>query len=53
MRSSYAMMVANVTPPLEEEVAEVDGAEEARGVTVSVYATSIEAGPHSVIQSLL
>ena len=37
MRSSCAMMVASVTPPLEEERAEVDGAEEARGVAVLVH----------------
>ena len=30
-------MVASVTPPLEEEGAKVDGAEEARGVAVSVH----------------
>ena len=30
-------MVASVTPPLEEEGAEVDGAEEVGGVAVSVH----------------
>ena len=37
MRSSCAMMVANVTPPLKKKGAEVDGAEEARGVAISVH----------------
>ena len=37
MHSSYAMMTSSVTPPVEEkEEAEVDGAEWARGVAVSV-----------------
>ena len=35
MHTSYAMMASRVTPPAEEG-AEVDGAEEARGVTVSI-----------------
>ena len=37
MRSSCAMMVTSVTLPLEEEGAEVDGAEEAKGVAILVY----------------
>ena len=37
MRSSCAMMVTSITPPLKEERAEVDGAEEARGVAISVH----------------
>ena len=36
MRTSYAMMASRVTPPAEEG-AEVDGEEEAGGVTVSVH----------------
>ena len=36
MRISFAMMTSRVTPPVEEG-AEVDGAEEAGGVAVSVY----------------
>ena len=31
------MMASRVTTPVEEEGAEVDGAEEARGVVVSVW----------------
>ena len=37
MRTSYAMMALRVNPPVEDEGAEVDGAEEARGVVVSVW----------------
>ena len=36
MRSSCAMTASNVTPPLKEEGAEVDGMEGARGVIVLV-----------------
>ena len=36
MRTSYAMMTSRVTPPAEEEGAEVGVVEEAGGVTVSV-----------------
>ena len=36
MRISYAMMALRVTPPAEEEGAEVDGVEEAGGVAISV-----------------
>ena len=31
------MMASRVTPPAEEEGAEVDGAEEAGGATIPVY----------------
>ena len=37
MHISCAMMALKVTPLAEEEGAEVDGAEEARGVAVSVH----------------
>ena len=37
MHTSYAMMASRVTPLVEEEGAEVDGVEEARGVIVSVH----------------
>ena len=36
MRTSYVMMASRVTPPAEDEGAEVDGAKEAGGVVVSV-----------------
>ena len=36
MHTSYAMMALNVTPPTEDEVAEVDREVEARGVVVFV-----------------
>ena len=36
MRTSCAMMALRVTPPTKDEGAEVDGAEEARGVAVSI-----------------
>ena len=36
MHTSCAMMSLRVTPPTEDEGAEVDGAVEARGVAVSV-----------------
>ena len=36
MRTSCATMASRVTPPTEEEGAEVDGAEEAGGVTILV-----------------
>ena len=34
MRTSYAMMSSTVTPPVEEEGANVDGAVEAGGIAV-------------------
>ena len=37
MHSSCTMTTSSVTPPLEEEGAEVDGMEGARGVAVSVH----------------
>ena len=37
MRISYAMMALRVTPPAEEEGAEVDGVEEAGGVAILVH----------------
>ena len=37
MRTSYAMMASSVTPPVEDEGAEVEGAVEVRGVAVSVW----------------
>ena len=36
MCTSYAIMASSVTPPVEDEEAEVDGAVEAGGVVVSV-----------------
>ena len=36
MCTSYAMMALRVTLPVEEEGAKIDGAEEARGVAVSI-----------------
>ena len=36
MRSSCAMMALRVTPPVEEQGAEVDGVEEAKGVAILV-----------------
>ena len=36
MHKSCVMMASSVTPPVEEEGAEVDGVVEARGVVVSV-----------------
>ena len=36
MRISCAMIASRVTPPIKEQGTEVDGAEEARGVVVSV-----------------
>ena len=36
MRTSCAIMASNVTPPAEDEGAEVDGVVEVGGVTVSV-----------------
>ena len=36
MRTSYAMMALSVTPPTEEEGAEVDRAVEFRGATIYV-----------------
>ena len=36
MHLSCAMMASRVTPPAEEEGAEVDGVERAGGVTVSI-----------------
>ena len=38
------MVVASVTPPLEEEGVEVDGAEKAKGVTVSVQPLWLKLG---------
>ena len=37
MRTSYAMMALRVTTLAEEEGAEMDGAEEARGAAILVY----------------
>ena len=36
MRTSCAMMASRVTPPAEDKGVEVEGVEEARGVTISV-----------------
>ena len=36
MCTSYAMMAFRVIPPIEDEEAEVDGAEEAGGAVVSI-----------------
>ena len=36
MRTSCAMMASSVTPPVEDEAAEVDGAVEFGGAAVSV-----------------
>ena len=36
MRTTCAIMDSRVTPPVEDEGAEVDGAIEARGVTISI-----------------
>ena len=36
MRSSCAMMALRVTPPVEEQGAEMDGVEEAKGVAILV-----------------
>ena len=36
MRTSYAMMASSVTPPIEDEGAEVDGVVEDGGVVVCV-----------------
>ena len=36
MHTSYAMMASSVTPPTKDEEAEVEGAVEAGGVTISV-----------------
>ena len=43
MCTSYAMMASSVTPPVEEEGVEVDGAVEAGGVAVSVQVASSKA----------
>ena len=37
MRISYAMMALSVTPPIEDEGAEVDGAVEAGGAIISIW----------------
>ena len=37
MRISYAMMALSVTPPIEDEGAEVDGAVEAGGAAICVW----------------
>ena len=37
MHTSYAMMASSITPPIEEEGAEVDGVIEAEGATVCVW----------------
>ena len=37
MHTSCTMMASRVTPPVEDEGVEVDGAVEARGVTVPVW----------------
>ena len=37
MHTSYATMASRVTPPVEDERAEVDGVVEARGAVVSVW----------------
>ena len=37
MHSSCTMMASSITPPLEEEGAEVDGMEGAKGVAVSAH----------------
>ena len=37
MRTSYAMMALRVTPPTEDEGAEVDGAKKAGRVVVSIW----------------
>jgi len=42
------MTASRVTPPTNEEGVDVDGAEEAGGVTVSIRTASDEAGPYSV-----
>ena len=44
MRSSYAMMTTNVTPPLKEEGAKVDGVEKARGDAVLVRSLRLKMG---------
>ena len=36
MRISYAMMALSVTPPIEDEGAEVDGAVEAGGAAIAI-----------------
>ena len=36
MNTSYTMMAPRVTPPAEDEGAEVEGAKEAGGVAVSI-----------------
>ena len=41
MRTSCAMMASSVPPPVEGEVAEVDGAIEVGGVAFSVRAASV------------
>ena len=41
MHTSCTMMASRVTPPIEDEGVEVDGAVEAGGVTVLVWATLV------------
>ena len=36
MRCSYAMIASRVTPPIDEEGADVEGVKKAGGVTISV-----------------
>ena len=36
MCTSYVIMASRVAPPVEDEGVELDGAKEAKGVTVSV-----------------
>ena len=37
MHYSYAMITSRITPPVDEEGANVEGAEEVGGVAISVY----------------
>ena len=41
MHTSYATMASKVTPPVEDERAEVDGVVEAGGATVSIRAALV------------
>ena len=47
MRTSYATMALKVTPSIEDEGAEVEGAEEPSSWSVTA---SIEVGPRSIIR---
>ena len=49
MCCSCAMTASRVTPPTDEEGANVEGAEEAGGAAIYVCG-SVEAGPHSVLR---